>query len=227
MLGTAPPVWDGYGKVAELMSTYDEFAILRRFKRLNMKSLLYLQAEIAHMEEALDDQVERDSVDPALQYHGRDWWSLANDDNKSSQEHWHKVLQLREKLDLYNDACLRQARLARLDGPSRQDLQFLRAWMERPRMGNFPLLGLDRRTWDEEHEDDLLAIRARPAAGVFSAWVLETLVPLFHRFVGERFKVCDDTSLRGICSRYKKCSFPYFLAFGLNSAPHNHSGVLI
>jgi hypothetical protein len=200
MLETAPPAWDGYGKVAELMSTHDEFAVLRRFRNLNMRNLLYLQAEIAHLEEELDELAERGSVDPALRYHGRDWWSLANDDNESSQEHWQKVLHLREKLDLYNDAVLKQARLAQLDGPSRHELRFLRAWMERPRMGNFPLLGLDRRTWDEEHEDDLLALRAQPVSGVFSTWVVETLVPIFHRFVGERFKVCDEINLRGIYS---------------------------
>lgn len=195
MLEVTPPAWDGYGKVAELMSTHDEFAVLRRFKHLNMKSLLYLQAEIAHLEEDLGELAEQGSENPELRYHGRDWWSLANGDDKSSQEHWHKVLQLRDKLELYNDAVLKQARLARLDKPSRHELRFLRTWMERPRMGNFPLLGMDRRTWDEEHEDDLMALRARPASGVFSSWVAETVVPIFHRFIGERFKVCGDTSV--------------------------------
>lgn len=197
MLEAASPVWDGYGKVAELMSTHDEFAVLRSFRRLNMKNLLYLQAEIAHLEEELYELAGRDSLDPELQFHGRDWWSLANGDDKSSREHWHKVLQLRGKLDTYNDAVLKQTQLARLDRPSRHELRFLRTWMERPRMGNFPLLGLDRKTWDEEYENDLLALRARPAGGMFSSWVAETLVPLFHRFVGEKLKVCRSTSLLG------------------------------
>lgn len=199
MLEATPPAWDGYGKVAELMSAHDEFAVLRRFRHLNIKNLLYIQAEIAHLEEELRELAGRDSADPELRFHGRDWWSLANGGDKgSSQEHWRKVLQLRERLGLYNDAVLQQARLARLDGPSRHELRFLRMWMERPRMGNFPLVGLDRRTWDEEHEDDLLALRPRPASGVFSSWVADSLVPVFHRFVGEQFKVCEDTSLPGL-----------------------------
>lgn len=185
----ATPVRDGYGKMAELMSSHDEFAILRRFRHLNMKNLLYLQAEIAHLEEELGELADRDSMDFELQFHGRDWWSLANGEDETSQEQWEKVLQLREKLDIYNDAVLKQARLARLDGPSRYELSFLRRWMERPRMGNFPLLGLDRKTWDEAHEDDLLALRERSRSDMFSSWVAETLVPTFHRLIGEKFKV--------------------------------------
>lgn len=175
--------------MAEFMSSHDEFAILRRFRHLNMKNLLYLQAEIAHLDEELSELADRDSLDPELQFHGRDWWSLANGEDETSQEQWYKVLQLREKLDAYNDAVLKQARLARLDGPSRYELGFLRTWMERPRMGNFPLLGLDRKMWDAENEEDLVTLRERTRSDVFSSWVAETLVPMFHRFIGERFKV--------------------------------------
>lgn len=193
----ATPVRDGYGKLAELMSSHDEFAILRRFRHLNMKNLLYLQAEIAHLEEELGELADRDATDPRLSFHGHDWWSLAHDDGGAdedgaggqAQEQWAKVLELRGKLAAYNDAVLQQARLARLDGPSRHELAFLRRWMERPRMGNFPLLGLDRYSWDEAHEDDLVALRARSRDDVFSSWVAETLVPTFHQWVGERFKV--------------------------------------
>lgn len=189
----ATPVRDGYGRMAELMSDHDEFAIFRRFRHLNMKNLLYLQAEIAHLEEELGELADRDALDPELPFHGRDWWSLAHgadDDDEVSQQQWAKVLQLRAKLATYNDAILQQARMARLDGPSRSELGFLRTWMERPRMGNFPLLGLDRKTWDAEHEGDLVALRARTRSDAFSNWVAETLVPLFHRFLGERVKVC-------------------------------------
>jgi len=40
---------EGYAKVAHLMATQEEFAILRRFRELNMQRLLYLQAEIIHL----------------------------------------------------------------------------------------------------------------------------------------------------------------------------------
>lgn len=192
------------------MSNHDEFAIFRRFRNLNMKNLLYLQAEIAHLEEELSEVADRDSLDPECQFHGRDWWSLAQGEDGSNQEQWHKVLQLREKLDIYNDAVLKQARLARLDSPSQYELRFLRTWLARPRMGNFPLLGLDRKTWNKEYEDDLLALRAQLRGDAFSSWFTETLVPIFHRYIGAKFKVCDN-----ICLAYMERSSCLYYQVGI------------
>ncbi len=56
-------------------------------------------------------------------------------------------------------------------------------------MGSFPLLGLDRNTWDVENENDLVAIKARAAPDIFSNWFTETLVPAYHHTLGEKFKV--------------------------------------
>jgi hypothetical protein len=44
---------EGYAKVAHLMGTHGEFGIFRRFQTLNMQNLLYLQAEITHLEAEL------------------------------------------------------------------------------------------------------------------------------------------------------------------------------
>lgn len=188
---------DGYRKVAELMAEHEEFAIFRRFRALNMQNLLYLQAEITHLEKDLGDLADRDSGHPQRLYHNRDWWSLANgqseedQDQDQDQDQWQKVLQLRKVLEIYNDAVLKQAQLARLDIPSCNQLNFLRLWLQRPQMGNFPLLGLDRTTWNSEHEHDLLAMRATPGGDYFSVWVFDTIVPLFHRVIGERIKRPD------------------------------------
>ncbi|ROV95952.1 hypothetical protein VMCG_07984 [Cytospora schulzeri] len=179
---------DGYPRVAELMAGHEEFAIFRRFRALNMQNLLYLQAEVVHLEEELIELANRDSRHPERQYHNRDWWSMANGQGEGNQDQWQKVQQLRKKLDIYNDAVLKQAQLSRLDRPSRNELKFLRSWLQRPLMGNFPLLGLDRKTWDPQYEKDLLAMRANPASDYFSDWVSDTVVPLFHRLIGEKFK---------------------------------------
>ncbi|OTA79954.1 hypothetical protein M434DRAFT_86781 [Hypoxylon sp. CO27-5] len=59
---------EGYAKVAQLMATYEEFAILRRFKRLNYQNLLYLQAQIIHLEDSLGrlGLFHNNSLDEAL-----------------------------------------------------------------------------------------------------------------------------------------------------------------
>ena len=95
---------EGYAKVAQLMSAYDEFAILRRFKSLNLQNLLYLQAEITHLEAELDELARRDKMRGGREYHASDWWSLSlgENANEGDLEQWEKVLELREKLDKYS-----------------------------------------------------------------------------------------------------------------------------
>jgi hypothetical protein len=56
-------------------------------------------------------------------------------------------------------------------------------------MGSFPLLGIDKNAWDTKDENDLVAVKARAVPDVFSKWFTETLVPAYHRVVGEKFKV--------------------------------------
>lgn len=192
----------GYEEVAQFMSAHDEFAILRRFRALNMKNLLYLQAEILHLEEDLSDLATRDAELPGRRYHGRDWWSLANGQDEGDREQWAKVLHLRETLATYNDAVLKQAQFTRLEDPSRHDLDLVRDWLQRPSMGNFPLLGLDRKTWDKDHETDLVALRPRRQSDFFSNWVIENIVPKFHHFIGARFKASFRQLQNGLDCRY-------------------------
>ena len=56
-------------------------------------------------------------------------------------------------------------------------------------MGAFPLLGLDRVAWSEEHEEDLVAVRERRSPDHFSRSFTDVLVPKFHKAFGERLKV--------------------------------------
>jgi hypothetical protein len=56
-------------------------------------------------------------------------------------------------------------------------------------MGAFPLLGIDRSSWNEEHEKDLVALKARERHDPFSGWFTESFIPAFHHIVGSKFKV--------------------------------------
>ncbi|EPE26349.1 hypothetical protein GLAREA_02261 [Glarea lozoyensis ATCC 20868] len=196
----------GYPKVAHLMATQEEFAILRRFRVLNMQKLLYLQAEISHLEAELNQLATRDETHADRQYHAKDWWSLSHGEGENDSEQWLKFLELSKKLDFYNDAVLKHAALARLEQPRKYDLDFLRSWFRRPGMGSFPLLGIDRESWDPKNEDDLIAIRPRAAPDIFSKWLTEGIVPFYHRIIGKRFKEqLPDTIGTGIY-HYKESS---------------------
>lgn len=93
---------EGYAKIASLMSHHGELAIFRRFSQLNLQTLLYLQAELTHLEADLKRVAVRDHADPDRNLYTKYWWSLAQSEEDEEKEQWDKVLQIREKLKEYS-----------------------------------------------------------------------------------------------------------------------------
>lgn len=93
---------EGYAKVAGLMARYDEFGILRGFKALNLQNLLYLQAEIIHLEEELAVRVQKDKPCPGREAHTLDWWSLSHGQDDEARKQWETVLEIQNKLEIYS-----------------------------------------------------------------------------------------------------------------------------
>lgn len=94
---------EGYAKVANLMATHGELAIFRRFKALNMLNLLYLQAEITHLEAELRE-VACEDAQQGRENHPHDWWSLSQSEDDNDREQWDVVLKIRKKLEKYSKA---------------------------------------------------------------------------------------------------------------------------
>ncbi|ORY12689.1 hypothetical protein BCR34DRAFT_482138 [Clohesyomyces aquaticus] len=179
---------EGYSKVACLMSTYPEFAILRSFRGLNMQNLLYLQAEITHLEAELRHQAAEDIASCKRPDQEHDWWSLTQGHEDGDARQWSIVLKIREKLDKYNEALLRQSAILGLDHPTTHNLQTLRSWFERPLMGSFPLYGLDRTSWDKEHEEDLVCLRTQKPPDVLSRIFSHSVIPTVHHLLPAKLK---------------------------------------
>src|SRR5277367_3687174 len=95
---------EGYHKIARLMGQHSDLAIVRRFSELNIKDLLYAQAELVHLESELHTVAEEDQRHLDRAWYARDWWSLAQpqDEDESQAEQWEKVLEIREKLKAYS-----------------------------------------------------------------------------------------------------------------------------
>ncbi|KAI1342727.1 hypothetical protein F5Y15DRAFT_266404 [Xylariaceae sp. FL0016] len=184
---------EGYDRIGKLMGRQDECAMYRRFRKLNAMNLLYLQAELTQLEHDLEELAERDKATDDRQTYCKDWWSLSqNDEDEEDSEQWEKVLEIRVKLEQYNDSLCKQAKISRLGSPSSHDLAFLREWLVRPGMGDYPLIGLDRESYCQRYEKDLVAIKARPAPDLFSRWFNYSLFPTWHRLVSRRFKKPAD-----------------------------------
>ena len=69
-----------YTGLADLMAENPEKAIFRRFTQLNIKNLLYLQAELACLEEDLNDAVEHDKNFPDTKNYALSWALLEESD---------------------------------------------------------------------------------------------------------------------------------------------------
>ena len=72
---------EGYAKIATLMSSRGEFAIFRNFRNLNVQNLLYLQAEITHLDADLQKVAVRDRADPNRAIYTKHWWYLAQSED--------------------------------------------------------------------------------------------------------------------------------------------------
>lgn len=202
---------EGYPQIVRLMGQYGELAILRKFNNMSIQNLLYMQAELMHLEEKYELISTKEAECPCRPFKSRDWWSLTQPDDDGKTEQWDTVLEIRAALEKYREVSLFQLltnllirRLVRIDDqlykhiffsqcpkPDSYDLKFFREWLEGPKMGNFPLRGPDRNAWSESFESDLVAIRRRETGDPFSKWFINTIVPNFHRLIGHRIQVCQ------------------------------------
>ena len=93
---------EGYSKLASLMGAYPETLIFRRFGAIGAQNLLYLQAELVHLEQRLQECAvanERSGDQSEKNLLSKDWFTLAH--SSEGNEQWHLVLQIRAKLKEY------------------------------------------------------------------------------------------------------------------------------
>lgn len=101
---------NGYSKLASLMGRHPEVAILRRFSTLNVRNLLYLQAELVHLEHqlALCTKADLESRDQDRVEYDRDWYALSSsgqavrDRSDGDGEQWRIVMEIRKVLKEYS-----------------------------------------------------------------------------------------------------------------------------
>ena len=101
----------GYTKIAALMGEYPESAIFKRFSKLNIQNVLYLQAELVGLEQDFrKHEAENDaSNDNERSHFSEDWYTLSTtDDGEEDNQQWQLALQIRKKLKEYGDipCCL-------------------------------------------------------------------------------------------------------------------------
>jgi hypothetical protein len=96
------PSAGSYPKLSQFMGTYPADAIFRRFDALNVENLLYLQAELSHLERELQT-VRGEPVNGRPPLSSQSWFDLSSE---MGPEHpsWTVLKDIRSKLHEYSES---------------------------------------------------------------------------------------------------------------------------
>jgi len=200
---TSRPV-EGYPRLASHMAQYSENAVFRRFGNLGIRNLLYLQAELVHLEQKLCRLEATDSASSEghRARYSKDWYWLNSSPEEEADEQLNIVLSIRSKLKEYckrgqiflmttqlisrlDDTVVQQSIIHRFAKPDNHDLRALQDWLERQAFGNLALIGADRGTWGRIDQPinphaDLLTLNSTGCEDSFSRWFSRKFIAWFH-----------------------------------------------
>src|SRR5258707_15862074 len=92
---------EGYPQIVRLMGQHEELAILRKFNNMSLQNLLYMQAELMHLEGKYEIISAKYAECLSRPFKSRDWWSLTQQDHEGKTEQWDTVLEIRAALEKY------------------------------------------------------------------------------------------------------------------------------
>ncbi|CAN9150506.1 unnamed protein product [Alternaria sp. RS040] len=124
-------IQNGYPGLAKLLAQdLNEWSgIFKQFAELNVRNLLYMQAELLCLEQELEaiTHVDENGNDPTTKNFARSVWEMKK---APDSPQWDKILEIRKKLREYNDCLLQQARVSKLDRAQVSDSRWLRYWLQ-------------------------------------------------------------------------------------------------
>ncbi|KAL8677813.1 MAG: hypothetical protein Q9186_005793 [Xanthomendoza sp. 1 TL-2023] len=164
-----------YSKLASMMSRHSEAAIFRRFDTLNVKNLLYMQAEIVHLEDQLHC-LEMGDGNPEKALRPFSVYVLKEAVGSGENPQWTKYKEIQEKIYAYNDALLQYSNLRKIAKPTSNDLGCLRDWLERDDGGKDFLQGREDSTW--KANEDFLSLDPEQAGRDSLTWLINEKMPL-------------------------------------------------
>ncbi|KAK7961674.1 uncharacterized protein PG986_002499 [Apiospora aurea] len=181
----------GYPKLAKFMVEQD-YAMLRQFRQLAMRNLLYLQAEICELEHDLTEQGLLDAnASDERKWYDREWWYLHQGEARGTGgKQWKLVLRVRAKLREYYAAVQQYQSIDSIQKPSHRQRKQLQKYINSESLGGLcGFLGKDlgehdqiAPVYDAKHLGDLLFLREDPFEDDFLSHLLTgPILRLFHQ----------------------------------------------
>ncbi|KAK4553817.1 hypothetical protein LTR86_008992 [Recurvomyces mirabilis] len=131
------PEKSNYKALANILSTYPDILAIKRFRELQIRNLLFYQAELAHLELELTDIEQRDAqaATVASGLANSRWTPLmaqvptTTSPKTMSSLYCEKMLQIRKTLQNYNNAVEQYKRLNEIGNPKRSDMRAVCDWL--------------------------------------------------------------------------------------------------
>ncbi|KAI1803427.1 hypothetical protein F4811DRAFT_524780 [Daldinia bambusicola] len=175
----------GYAAIAKSMSDSSDLTSFRNFSALNYQNLLYLQAELTHLEDLwrkTEWETQRSSDKDKRDKAPHDWAELQKD-----EEAWAQFTQLRSKLKEYNEALIQQHMISHFEKPSKQSLKVLNHILDDNSKAAF-LIGKDHKTWSEkETSKDLVTVGPVESLDMISQFLVRLYLALKYNVLGRFF----------------------------------------
>ncbi|KAI0885179.1 uncharacterized protein GGS22DRAFT_139994 [Annulohypoxylon maeteangense] len=153
-MGTEKVNYTGF---TDFLSEFPDTLAVKRFRDLQIRNLLFYQAELAHLRVELEEIEQRDvkhTIDVSARANFRWTPAMAKDIPFSMQQptisslYREKMLQIRSTLVSYNNAVEQYKRLNDIPCPRRRDITAICDWLNRMNMGGAFLAGDIEDVWN-------------------------------------------------------------------------------
>ncbi|KAK8031179.1 hypothetical protein PG990_000913 [Apiospora arundinis] len=180
----------GYQFLARFWSQ-TQTGMARKFKRLAALNILYLQAELSHLERELERQRRRDLETGRREREDCDWnWLVLSEPalHRGSRQ-WEVALEIRERLGEYYSALLQYSQMTSLAPPTEEQrkeaFEIIGSSSLNDRLGAFQSLDLagieGPAAYDDENAHDLVLLDGKEEENdILSTWLVEPFFRAVH-----------------------------------------------
>ncbi|PLB54104.1 hypothetical protein P170DRAFT_347048 [Aspergillus steynii IBT 23096] len=178
----------GYDRIAAVFASDPAFLIFRRFDKLNIKNILYYQAELANIEDDLehiiaDDKQSFNEERRDYPFSVRSLKSPLKSTRPEDIRQWSKFKEARELLEKYNYALLQQRDLLNFNPPNKTDLSNLHQWLAQQSMTNHVYFGTraEMDVYSRDQKDTMITVSTREQdVDELTRWIFERPAAWFH-----------------------------------------------
>ncbi|KAL5327905.1 hypothetical protein ACEPPN_005611 [Leptodophora sp. 'Broadleaf-Isolate-01'] len=176
----------GYPKLADLMAQYNQAAIFRRFRSLNLFNLMRMQAELVELEDRLRETFKsNEKGNPFLL---QDFFEMSNSEDDELRD---LLVKIDQTLQNYNKCLLELSHVASLKSPHKAELHFIHKWLKGLESGEGQsfLRGSERLTWNVLDINEFFVMGAeRSEADAATGRTVDWLITTYNHILGRRIK---------------------------------------